>query len=424
MSKKILASILSLCMVILICVNCFGAEASIIAIETDKTEISVGERVTVEIYLEEPTDFRGLQFELNYDYGKFTVEKTEKGDVMSDAMISDIGTDSGGKVKAAVVYDDVYTMEGNICSVTLLSRTTAASGGSEFKLTGIKTDIGNDEVTEYEDIRTNIVIPGTEPEKPVLPDAPPKLEIPDKDEPNTPDNPADTPDNPSDNPTDSEDKPGAEGSGTFRPGGIPSETGGPAKEDYTKDPLTQGEPAETICQFTDITNHWAKDDILYLFNRGIVNGMTNTEFAPENQITRAEFVKLLCMSMNLPESKENKFLDNGEEDWYYSYVLKASAAGIVMGEGDYFFPQRNISREEMAVIIYRCIQYLHLEPEENIGVEFDDIDTCSEWSRETVKTLSNYNIINGTEGKFLPKECATRAQAAVIIKRFLLKKES
>ena len=179
--------------------------------------------------------------------------------------------------------------------------------------------------------------------------------------------------------------------------------------------------AETVrkCEFVDVDGHWAYTDIVYLYESGILDGVSDIAFEPERYVTRAEFVKMISEIVELPACDDNKFDDISEQLWYFDVVNRASNVGIVKGEGEFFYPERNITREEMAVIIDRCIEYASPGILSGDGevYEFKDDYAFSAWSVPSIDKLSGLGIINGIYGEFRPCDYATRAQAAVVIKR-------
>lgn len=188
------------------------------------------------------------------------------------------------------------------------------------------------------------------------------------------------------------------------------------------------EPTEEITEepaapsFADIENHWAKDSIMSLYNKGIVNGMDETTFAPDENVTRAQFVTMLCKAFNLKaEDSQSPFNDVSETDWYFPSVMAAYASDIA--KGDYsgnFNPNNLVTRQDMAVLAYRaavkCGKTFTLS---NITT-FADHNSITDYAVESVYAMKSASIINGmTETSFEPMGNATRAQAAHIIAKLL-----
>lgn len=169
-------------------------------------------------------------------------------------------------------------------------------------------------------------------------------------------------------------------------------------------------------EFTDIDkSHWSFVAVSELCSEGIIKGYEDGTFRPSNNITRAEFTKLVLFFASSVESKENvTFNDVNENDWYYSAVTMAASKGIVSGTGEGFSPNAFIKREDAALIVYRI---LNLTGNKLYGYRpFADREEVSEYARDAVFTLAGSYILNGTDdNKFMPKNNITRAEAAKLI---------
>ena len=172
--------------------------------------------------------------------------------------------------------------------------------------------------------------------------------------------------------------------------------------------------------FADCDNHWAKDDILYMHENGYVNGMSETLFAPDNNVTRAEFAAMAVRVLGLEQVEySGAFADVVSSDWYASVVETAYKAGIIQGSDGMFRPNDNITREEMAVILIR-VYALGREYTSDTSATFTDAADISDWAKEAVMSAVELKLVNGmTDGRFAPKDNTTRAQAATVFKRLL-----
>ncbi|MGN0178011.1 MAG: S-layer homology domain-containing protein [Monoglobaceae bacterium] len=174
-------------------------------------------------------------------------------------------------------------------------------------------------------------------------------------------------------------------------------------------------------KFSDLGEYeWAKDAILYLENRGVLSGKGEGIFEPGSLVTRAEFVKMLTLAFDLyDENAECEFSDCNKTDWFYRYVASAKAAGVVNGVSDEIFDtDGKVTREQAAAMLYRIIGGNISGQSE----EFPDEDSVSDYAKEAVGILKGSKIILGTEnGNFEPQANCTRAEAAVIIYRCLMK---
>jgi len=175
--------------------------------------------------------------------------------------------------------------------------------------------------------------------------------------------------------------------------------------------------------FDDITSvPWAQRQIEVLAARHVINGITDKNYAPNNNITRAQFAKLIVEALNLKlGSQIVNFSDVKDGAWYADSVRIAASLGIVAGYDGKFDPDGLITREQMAAMIVRALK--QVEPNGNYvagPLSFADQDQISEWAKEAVAISVNKELVKGLgNGLFGPKERATRAQAAVIIYRML-----
>jgi cell division septation protein DedD len=190
----------------------------------------------------------------------------------------------------------------------------------------------------------------------------------------------------------------------------------------------QPEDTPKEVKFQDIENHWAKDDIVLLASKSIVDGIGNGNFDPEGKVTRAQFAAMLTRALNLSEGEQKvNFSDVKDEDWFVNVVNAAFEAGIIKGYDDGSFkPNEPISRQEVAVMINRSLNVIGQKPEvedvESLIAKFTDKDKIASWAQKPVATAVQVGIIQGmTDGSFAPTENCTRAQAVVMIKRLLEK---
>ena len=166
--------------------------------------------------------------------------------------------------------------------------------------------------------------------------------------------------------------------------------------------------------FYDLGNVlWAKESILGLYEMGIVNGRGEKEFAPDAEITRAEFAKMLVEAFEKNDNTAEAFADVSAEDWFYDYVMRARSAGIMQGdEYNNCMPYSPVSRQDAAVMIYRCISLNAAE----ISDTFADDGEIKDYAKEAVYCMRDKGIINGMENNnFNPLGTATRAQCAKML---------
>lgn len=183
-----------------------------------------------------------------------------------------------------------------------------------------------------------------------------------------------------------------------------------------------------VPQFTDVPEGaWYHDYVYDLVYRGVVNGMTATTYEPEGKLTRAQFVKLLACSLEEAETLktyegQHPFTDS-EGHWAEAYIAWAKDKGIVEGvSATEFDPEAPITREQMATIFgrYALKQGIELPKDAAPAQSFPDADKISEYAREFVELMRIAGILNGYEdGTFRPQGNATRAEAAKLFSLFL-----
>lgn len=173
--------------------------------------------------------------------------------------------------------------------------------------------------------------------------------------------------------------------------------------------------------FRDVADsHWAFNAILHLTEKKIINGYDGS-FKPENNVTRAEFVKILCAAFGIETKDTLSFEDVEKDSWYAPYIAGAFSTGLINGDGDKFNPNENISRQDAAVMVYRFAKHKEYEFM-GVGSVFNDDNLISDYAKEAVYALNSNGIINGIgNGYFEPMGNATRAQAAQIIYNMLTK---
>lgn len=181
--------------------------------------------------------------------------------------------------------------------------------------------------------------------------------------------------------------------------------------------------AEKIITFTDIENHWAKEEITFLAGKGIINGKTAITFVPEANISRAEFSALIIRMLGKEASENDSipFTDVTKEKWYHKFVKSAYNFGLINGKSNTVFdPEGNITRQEMAKIISQVLINEGYSKASTIELKlFNDKDKVANWAKESVALTVKEGIINGIKEnqgkKFAPTNNATRAQAAKML---------
>ncbi|WP_157264911.1 S-layer homology domain-containing protein [Paenibacillus oryzisoli] len=180
----------------------------------------------------------------------------------------------------------------------------------------------------------------------------------------------------------------------------------------------------TFKSFDDIKGHWAKSDIELLASKLVVSGATDTGFAPEANITRAEFAMLLVRALALTSNAgAASFNDVDATDWFAGAVGAAVKANLVSGfEDGSFQPNAPITREQMAVMVAKALSAAGktVEGQAELLNKFNDNAAISSWAKTSVSQSVKAGIISGmTDSTFVPTANASRAQAVVMLKRLL-----
>ncbi len=181
--------------------------------------------------------------------------------------------------------------------------------------------------------------------------------------------------------------------------------------------------------FTDMpaASNWAHAGIDFAVSHGLFNGMSSTTFAPDKTMTRAMLVTVLWRSAGSPDANVADFKDVPKDVWYSKAVSWAAEKGLVNGMGDGTFrPDNQISREQLATILFRYAKLTEMDPPERTDLgSFPDEKEVQSYAVEALQWAVAKGLINGvrdsgTGMNFLrPGGSATRAQVATILMRFL-----
>jgi N-acetylmuramoyl-L-alanine amidase len=180
--------------------------------------------------------------------------------------------------------------------------------------------------------------------------------------------------------------------------------------------------------FNDIASHWSLVDVQLLANKLVVDGVTDTIFEPDRNITRAEFAALVVRSLGLDANAaySARFNDVASSDWYAGVVAAAAQAKLIDGyEDGSFHPNAQINREELAAMVVRAMRYAGLNTTVSASQQatllnrFMDADQIV-WAKAEIAAAIDAGLINGmTDTTIGSRQLATRAQSAAMLKRFL-----
>ena len=178
-------------------------------------------------------------------------------------------------------------------------------------------------------------------------------------------------------------------------------------------------PYERVKMYSDVSaDFWGKEAVDFVTSKGYFKGVTNTEFAPDGTMTRAMLVTVLSRIAGETGAGKSSFTDVDSSAWYIPGVAWAEENGIV-AKGGNFRPDELATREEVANMIYRLAVKMGTETEAK-DVEFSDFNTVSADYADGVKYCTSNGIISGyTDGTIKPQNDVTRAQAAIMIQRFV-----
>lgn len=171
--------------------------------------------------------------------------------------------------------------------------------------------------------------------------------------------------------------------------------------------------------FNDLSGYdWAKEAIESLAKQNIINGKGGKTYDPASTVLREEFVKMIVLaSGKYDEGATVDFNDVDSDEWYYTYIASAVKNNIVSGIGDGFFGTgERISREDMAVIIARLMGFDEADTDVSM---FSDGSEIADYAKAAVAFAAEKGIIKGDNGKFNPKSALTRAEAAVVLDRYM-----
>ena len=172
--------------------------------------------------------------------------------------------------------------------------------------------------------------------------------------------------------------------------------------------------------FDDLDGYsWATDAISHLASKGVVNGKEENKFYPADNITREEYAKIIVLAFGLyNEDAICDFVDVDAQSWSYKYIASMYGYGAINGYNDGSFgATKPITREEMAVMLYRVMQkQSRLEFASELKTNLYDYNEISDYAKNSVVSLNYNKIIAGDEkGYFNPKNNATRAEVCKMI---------
>lgn len=180
---------------------------------------------------------------------------------------------------------------------------------------------------------------------------------------------------------------------------------------------------------TDISNSYAKDAILELVDKGIINGKGNGTFDPTGKIYRQDFAIILAKALSLDVTSTPPtptFSDIPATHYSYKFVEAAVKAGLIKGQGNGEFGLgENLSRQDMAVLFIRALGVDASGKAAELGnLNFSDAASISNYAKDAVAAAVELKLLSGqTDGSFNPAGSADRQSVALVASRFLKAKD-
>ncbi|WP_449603114.1 S-layer homology domain-containing protein [Paenibacillus sp. Marseille-Q9583] len=185
-------------------------------------------------------------------------------------------------------------------------------------------------------------------------------------------------------------------------------------------------------EFSDVANHWAKDAVNDMGSRLVIEGTGNSQFTPDQAITRAEFAAIVVRGLGLELSQAaTPFSDVKTTDWYNSAINTAYAYQLINGfEDGMFRPDDQITREQAMLIIAKAMKITALKANlpnqsaQGFLNPYTDAGKASDWAISAIADCLQAGVIMGRSSNVLaPKDDMTRAEVAAIVKRLLQKSD-
>ena len=205
---------------------------------------------------------------------------------------------------------------------------------------------------------------------------------------------------------------------SVKPTPTPPGVGGTGSGGATSPIITPILPPVNAKIFNDLQGvEWAENAINTLAEAGIISKNDEMKFEPLNNIKREEFVKLIVSGFNLKNpNASSDFTDVDKDSWFYPYVSSMAMLNLVKGFNNSFGSGQDITRQDIAVLLYRIMQYVGIDATPSEPELFNDDAQISDYAKSSVYIMRQIGIIKGTpENTFEPTSFATRAEAAQMI---------
>lgn len=398
--KSLLSCVMAIC-IFTLCAIIVSAKEDV-NIDINKTSFDAEQTIVVTVNIPGGSLYNGAEVIIEYPSDIFEYEKTVTSDLYNNAFMNSL-SENEGKVSVMMIYTSNIADGGTFAEFHLTPKVDVENSA----VVEVKANVTDDSLHKYtfeKDFNIDLNIDHNEDEEESIPSP-------------SPSSSAGTPITPTKRPSSG----GTTGGAGLSPAPTLSPTPAPTSTHKpTKEPEPESTPLPNVEQsisFSDINGHWAEESIKRLSVQGLVNGFEDGTFHPDDTVTRAQFVKMIISALgnDMEEVVEQTFSDVSTEAWYAPYVEMAYKYGIIAGDGVYFYPDNNITRQEMAVMTARAFGI-----ESGSDITFNDGDSIADWAVESVKAISGAGIMGGYEDNtFRPEDNTTRAQAAAVIDRIL-----
>ena len=174
--------------------------------------------------------------------------------------------------------------------------------------------------------------------------------------------------------------------------------------------------------FKDVKDSdWFASAVDFVSSHELFQGVGNDKFAPKSNMTRAMLVTVLYRLQDEPKAGSTSFNDVPADTWYTEAVAWAAGEGIVLGNGDGFAPNDNITREQIATILYRYMKYLGVDVSAKGDLnKFKDGKDVSSWAQDAMLWAEKVGLFQGDDqGNLNPRSNATRAEVATLMQRLI-----
>lgn len=170
--------------------------------------------------------------------------------------------------------------------------------------------------------------------------------------------------------------------------------------------------------------HWAYDAVEYCYDKGIVRGVSATQFGAGSPMRRGDFILMLYNAAGKPEVSQGcTFTDVSPDNYFYTALAWAQSRGLASGTGSgQFSPWNHITREQAFSLLYRFLPLIGKScPDAPLSAldAFQDKDKVAEYARTATATLVSQGLVSGSSGVLDPKSTLTRAQMASLVYRVL-----